>query len=245
MSLRINDPKDWRGRSQLQGKAIDGNVVYVNGPKVGRWTWDSSKNSLLASLELDVYGAPLKSYDAIRDKRNQLKNGGKLTPAGVNDEVSKLAAIATPTIARAKETLAKVTREVADRRAKIKPIAATSQDPIREMKKTRALSVIDRMSRSEVVSILAGPNPDPLFVEAVLEADPRTLPNVGPTLRKHLETVAVQSRHGAEIAELEEIERAIETSARALKTAEEGIGREIKGQDDPQQPSAPLFFRSA
>jgi hypothetical protein len=181
MSLKINDPKNWRGRSQLQGKAIDGNVVYVSGPKVGRWTWDSSKNSLLATLELDVYNAPLKAHDAIRDKRAQLKSGGRLTNAGINDEVSKLAAIATPTIARAKETLAKVTREVADRRAKIRPITAASQDPYREMKKTRALSVIDRMSRSELVSILAGPNPDPIFVEAVLEADARTLPNVGPT----------------------------------------------------------------
>jgi hypothetical protein len=160
--------------------------------------------------------------------------------------LSKLGALAKPALDRAKESLARVTREVADRRAKVRPTMGASQDPIREMKKTRALAVIDRMSRSELVSILAGPNPDPLFVEAVLEADPRTLPNVGPTLRKHLETVAVQSKFGSEISELEEIERALETSARALKAAEEGIGREIKGQDDPVAPSAPLFFgRSA
>ena len=105
MSLRINDPKNWRGRSQLQGKAIDGNVVYVSGPKVGRWTWDSSKNSLLATLELDVYNGSLKTHDAIREKRAQLKQGGKLTPAGVDDEIQKFAAIGKPTLDRAKESL--------------------------------------------------------------------------------------------------------------------------------------------
>jgi hypothetical protein len=196
-------------------------------------------------LETDVYNATLRSYDAIRDKRAQLKNGGKLTPSGINDEVSKLAAIATPTIARAKESLAKVAREVADRRAKIKPVASsTTEDPNRVARKIEARSVIRSMSRRELVNILAGKNPDPVFVEAVLESDPRIV-NIGTALRKQLETAAVQSRHGAEIEDLEELARAIETAGRALKAAEEGIDREIKGQDDPQQPSAPLFFKSA
>jgi hypothetical protein len=244
MSLKITDPANWRGRSQLQGRTVDGNVIYT-GPRVGRWTWDSSKSSLLATLEQDVYTAPLKAHDAVRDKRSQLKNGGRLTPAGVNDEIQKFAAIAKPTIDRAKESLAKVSREVADRRAKIKPVASGGQeDPNRVARKIEARSVIRSMSRLELVNILAGKNPDPIFVEAVLESDPRIV-NIGPALRKQLETAAVQSRFGAEIEELDELERAIETAGRALKTAEEGIGREIKGSDDPVEPSAPLFFRSA
>ena len=242
MSLKFNNPKDWRGRSQLQGKAVDGNVVYVAGPKVGRWTWDSSKNGLLATLETDVYNAPLKTYDAIREKRAELQKSGKLTAAGIVEEMMKFSSIAKPTLDRAKENLAKVTREVAERRAKIKSVPVGQNDPIREMKKMQALADLARMSRRDTMNILAGNNPSQIHVEAILEADPRTIPHIGPALRKQLETTAVQSKFGAEIEELDEIDRAIETSSRALQVAEENIGREIKGDGaEPARAGASLF----
>src|SRR5262245_18140743 len=104
MSLKITDQKDWRGRSQLIGKVVDCNVVYVAGPRVGRWGWDSSKNPLLATLE-DASHAPLKAFDAIREKRAELQQAGKLTPAGINDEMAKFAATVKPTLDRAKQSL--------------------------------------------------------------------------------------------------------------------------------------------
>jgi hypothetical protein len=86
------------------------------------------------------------------------------------------------------------------------------------------------MLRRELMDILAGQNADPLFVEAALEADPRVIANIGPALRKHLESAAVQSKFGAEIEKLDEIDRAIETTSRALQVAEENNAREIKGE---------------
>ncbi|WP_027523236.1 hypothetical protein [Bradyrhizobium sp. Ec3.3] len=230
MSLKLADPKEWRGRSQLIGKADNGNVVYVAGPRVGRWAWDSSRNSLLATLELDVYGGPLKAYDALREKRIELQQSGKLTAAGVADEMAKFVAMARPTIDRAKENLAKVSQEVATRRAKIRPVAASNDDPVHTMQKLQALNDLSRMSRREIMNILAGDNPSPIHIEAALEADPRVVPSVGPALRKHLETTAVRAKFGPEIEELDEIDRAIETASRALEAAESGIGREIKGE---------------
>jgi len=60
----------------------------------------------------------------------------------------------------------------------------------------RARNVLRTMPRRELMDILAGQNVDPLFVEAALEADPRMVANIGPALRKLLETRVVQSKFG-------------------------------------------------
>jgi hypothetical protein len=54
--------------------------------------------------------------------------------------------------------------------------------------------------------------------------------------------VAVQSKFGTEIEELDELDRAIETASRALHVAEENIGREIKGDGAEPTRASPSFF---
>jgi len=54
MSL-VMDSKNCRGRPQLHGVSRNGKVVYVTGPRVGMWVWDSAKHPILQKIETDVY----------------------------------------------------------------------------------------------------------------------------------------------------------------------------------------------
>jgi hypothetical protein len=244
MSLKIYDPKNWRGRQRLHGKpSMDGNgVTYVSGPIVGAWTWESNANPLLNRLELEVYNPSLGAHDRVREKRIELERAGKLTASGIADEMAKIGAIEKSSIARAKQELANVKREVAERRAKIKPVTNNAEDdPVRRMEKIEIRNVIRGMSHRELMGALAGSNPDASLVQAVLETDPRMLPNVSPSLRRLIESNAVEAKFGPEIEVLDEVDRAIATAERAWSAAADGVEREIKGEGVELTRAAPSF----
>jgi len=113
-------------------------------------------------------------------------------------------------------------RAVAERRSKIKPVAAeSSNDPVSTMRKIEARTVLRTMQRQEIVRILASANPDPIFVEAVLEAQPFMVNNIGGALRAELERTALQRQHGPEIEEIELIDNALTLAATVTAVATE------------------------
>jgi len=196
--------------------------------------------------ESEVYSAPLRTYDAVREKRAELEKTGRFTQAGIADELRKFATIAKPTLDRAKEQLGEAKRDFAERRSKISPtISEAAPDQIGEMRKMEARAVMRTMSRRDLLNVLAGPTPDPTYVEAALEARPHELPNIGGALRRQLEADVLQAKFGSQIEELDEIDRAIETAEHALNVAQENIDSQLKGQNVAPERRAPALFKTA
>jgi hypothetical protein len=237
MSL-VMDSKNWRGRAQLYGVKTQDRVVYIKGPRVGAWVWDSAKHPTLQKLEATVYQASLAASDTFQAKKQELEASGRYTAAGIRDELKRFAdAAITPTLDKAKAELAEARRAVADRHSRIKPVAAeSSNDPVSTMRKIEARTVLRTMPRQEIVRILAGANPDPIFVEAVLETQPFMVNSIGGALRAELERNALQRYHGPEIEELEVIDDALTLAAKATAVATEDIARELRGDDQPPRP---------
>ncbi|PSO30534.1 hypothetical protein [Bradyrhizobium sp. MOS002] len=231
MSLRFTDPKQIRGRERLLGKPVaNSNIVYVDGPRLPRWEWDSAKNGTLAILELDVYQGSLKTYDALRAKRAELEASGKFTPAGIEAEMRKLNELGAANIEKARRSLEEVRGRVAAQMEKMKPGAGNkADDPAHVARKIEARNIMRGMSRRDLLSVLAGSSAEPLYIEAALEADPRALPNMGPTLRQQLQANVMRAAHGPEIEEITEIDRAIAAAARTLDVVTANIEAELKG----------------
>jgi len=111
--------------------------------------------------------------------------------------------------------------------------------------KMEARAVMRTMSRRDLLNVLAGPTPDPTYVEAALEARPHELPNIGGALRRQLEADVLQAKFGSQIEELDEIDRAIETAEHALNVAQENIDSQLKGQNVAPERRAPALFKTA
>ncbi|MGY4570488.1 hypothetical protein [Bradyrhizobium sp. USDA 3256] len=230
MAFTVEDPKSWRGRAQLHGTKRGDRVEYVNGPRVGMWVWDGSKNALLQNLEANVYTASLDAFDRLRAKKEELTASGRFTPVGIRDELRKFAdSSVKPVLERARGELDAAQREVRTRRAGMKPVAATTpDDAVTTLKKMEARTVLRSMSRRELVNVLAGPNPDPVFVQAALESAPHMVANINPELRKHLEQTAIKTQFGPQIEELDDIERAMNDASRAATVVAAEVSKELQ-----------------
>ncbi|MCC8975162.1 hypothetical protein [Bradyrhizobium brasilense] len=230
MGLRIEDSKAWRGRAQLYGTKRGETVEYVNGPRVGMWTWDSAQNEVLKSLEANVYDASVKASDRLRAKKDELVASGRFTPAGIRDELRQFAETSVkPALDRARAELDAAQQLVRDRRASMRPVAATTpDDAVTTLKKMEARTILRSMSRRDLVNVLAGSNPDPVFVQAALESPPHMVPNIDPVLRRHLEQTAIQSQFGSQIEELDELEGAIKDATNAASVVAAEVTKELQ-----------------
>jgi len=233
MSLLLQDPKLWRGRAQLYGVARGGDRVdYVQGPKIGKWTWDSSQNPLLHKLEAEVYQASLNASDRLQQKKQELVATGRYTPAGIKDELRAFAAAhVKPTLERAKAELETAQRSISERRAKVKavPPAAKPDDAVTAMRKMEARTVLRGMGRRQLVNLLAGENPDPLLLEAALETPAYMVPNIDHILRKHIEQAAIDKHFGPELEQLDDLDNAINDAAKVASVVAADITRELQG----------------
>ncbi|MCA6102356.1 hypothetical protein [Bradyrhizobium australafricanum] len=229
MGLRIENSSAWRGRAQLYGTKRGDKIEYVNGPRVGMWAWDSSQNAVLQNLEANVYDASVKAADRLRAKKDELVASGRFTPAGIRDELRQFAETSVkPALDRARAELDSAQQHVRERRAGIKPIAATSDDAVTTLKKMEARTILRGMSRRDLVNVLAGPNPDPVFVQAALESPPYMVSNIDSLLRKHLEQLATQSQFGPQIEELDDIEGAINDARKAASVVAAEVTKELQ-----------------
>ncbi|MCX7314363.1 MAG: hypothetical protein NTV56_22295 [Alphaproteobacteria bacterium] len=220
MSL-VMDQKDWRGRARLNQEA--------NSPRVGAWIWNSAKDATVQKLEQRVYNASLEAADAVREKKRQLEATKRYTPEGVrvalrgyiNTEIA-------PSLERAKTELTTVKDELAARHAKIKPkfSATDPADPVSAIRKMEVRTVMRAMPHRDLVRTLAGPNPDPLFVEAALEA-PEALTGVPQSLRSHLQALLVVAQFGPVIEELQELSDVTNAAEHAVAVAVGDIQREV------------------
>lgn len=233
MPLLIEDSKNWRGRAQLHGIKRGGDRVdYVHGPKIGKWVWNSVENPILQKLEAEVYQASLDASDRLQRKKEELIATGRYTPAGIKDELRQFSATnVKPALERAKAELETAQRQIAERRGKVKavPQPATPDDAVTTLKKMEARTVLRGMSRRELVNVLAGPNPDPVFVQAALESAPHMVANINPSLRAHLEQSAIETKFGPQIAELDDLEKAVSDAQRAASVVAADVTRELQG----------------
>ena len=220
MSL-VMDQKDWRGRSRLSQEA--------NAPRVGAWIWDSAKDATVQKLELRVYNASLAAADAVRAKKRQLEATKRYTPEGVRDALNKyISAEVAPSLEKAKAELHAVKDELSARHAKIKPkfVATDPTDMATAIRKMEVRNVLRTMPHRDLVRALAGPNPDPLFVEAALEA-PEALTGVPQSLRSHLQKQMVEAQFGPEIGELQELSDVANAAERAVAVAADDVQRQL------------------
>jgi hypothetical protein len=248
MTLHIADRANWRGRAQLRGvRRADGNVIYAGGPRVGVWTWDSSKNDKVRTLEQRVYQASLNAADAFAQKRDALIASRKYTPEGIRAELAAFATTLKTTIAEAEAQLAATARSLAEQRAQIKPAAKLPEGVTREdLREARALlRTLDQpKDRRKLVALLVREDADPALRAAVLEKSPEWTPTVTGPLRKHLEQESMRTQFGAQIDELNEIEAGpLAVSARAVQAVKEEIEAELSGRQ-PQREASPFELKA-
>src|SRR4051812_16452420 len=99
MASLVMDSTKWRGRPQLHGVQRQGTAIYVKGPRIGAWAWDSEKNGTLHKLENEVYNASLGASDAFQARKRELEASGRFTPAGIREELRKFHdAVVTPAL---------------------------------------------------------------------------------------------------------------------------------------------------
>lgn len=135
---------------------------------------------------------------------------------------------------KAKAELTAVKDELAVRYAKIKPkfSATDPADPVSAIRKMEVRTVMRTMPHRELVRTLAGPNPDPLFVEAALEA-PEALTDVPQSLRSHLQKLLVEAQFGLVIEELQELSDVTNAAECAVAVAADDVKRQL-GPDAEQ-----------
>ncbi|MBR1211112.1 hypothetical protein [Bradyrhizobium sp. JYMT SZCCT0180] len=186
-----------------------------------------------AGFESEVYDASLAASDAFQARKQELESSGRYTAAGIREELKKFnATLVAPVLEKAKTELQAANEALAARRSSIKP--GTTEPKFSEIQRAEARAVLRTMPHKEMVSLLAGTEPDPLFVEAVLESRQQLL-KISPALRAELERGALQKHHGPEIEELTEIESALTTAARAAQVAADDIALELR-EEPPQRP---------
>jgi hypothetical protein len=199
------------------------------------WSFEAKSGSTMAKLQ-DSYLSALGAVDAVEDRKANAAKSGKFTEAGARDDALAFALNeAVPTFKRGRDAIAAAKREAAALREKIK---------LREPDKT---DVAGALMRREIRDTLKAMRPEdrdkfisrnlsdmePTVAEAILTA-PAWLTDVSPTHRQLLMDKALQAQHGDAVAQVQQLERAIEYAASAVETGRDEV-RLLTGSLDPVQ----------
>jgi hypothetical protein len=230
------DHEKWRGRSQLLGSPSGGTTVYGSGPQTARWIWDSEADPLLAKLE-DAQDTAFRAFDGLVEHEQNVIGSQRYSERGIREEVDRVKTSKTmPETRKAREQLAKVESEIAGIEAGLK---TTSKSKFDKEELIEARNALRAMSHREIVTTLAGSNPDQLFVEAALTANPNLIRNVSPSILTVLRERSMQERHGPELERLEVLRNAAAATRRNLDAVDQGLSSRFSATGERGRPEAP------
>jgi hypothetical protein len=169
------------------------------------------------------------AVDSVIARRDYATKSGRFTADGVASDVLNFALLK-----RGRNAIASAKQEAATLREKTKLRDPDTSDPWKVGLMLRAVDRFSAMTQKQRDQITRNPDEiDPVTAEALVTA-PASLTGISKMHRQQLIDRALQAQHGDEIAELRELERAIEAAESAVEAGREEIRLEA-GVFDPHK----------
>jgi hypothetical protein len=209
-------------------------TVRKNGGRRTRlWELAGSNNPTVRRLEASYLGG-LSAMDRVEARHAANKADSRFTPDGVRDDLTKFVlSDAVPALHQGRTTIAKARAEVAERRSKLKIEGPDKTDVAAAFRRMEIRTRLNNMKPDELTAYFAryGDNLPTEIAQAVTEL-PAEYSGVPQSRHDLLTERALNAQHGDAIAEIKEIEQAIEAAESSVEAAREEVRLEA-GIHDP------------
>jgi hypothetical protein len=225
-----------KGRRTIRGEGS----AYV-----GLWSMKTMPGSTAHRLE-QVYLKALSNVDAVSSRKSEASKSGQFTPEGVKADTLRYAAEKiAPDLHRGKHQVAAAKKEAAELRAKIQLPQPDRTDLVGAMLRAEMRDWIRSMPKAERDSYMAKGNLDPQIATALLEVPAELLPGVSQVQRAALVDRALEAAHPGALAEVQELEHAIELAERAVNLGKAEVARDAEvSQEQLDEASTPYLKNS-
>jgi hypothetical protein len=219
----LDPKKPYKGRFTIRAGRSDDVRNGRKNTRVRSWEFDPKPGTTIAKLENIFLGA-LNSVDAVIARRDEATKSGKFTVDGINNDVLQFALDqAVPMLKRGRNAIAAAKQEAAALREKTKLGGPDITDPWKVGLMLRAVDRFAAMTQEQRNKLTINPDKlDPIEAEALVTA-PASLTGISEAHRKLLVDRALQAQHGEAIAELQELDRAIEAAESAVEAARDEV----------------------
>ena len=196
--------------------------MRVGNHYVGAWRWDGQEEPAFGRLR-QTYDNLLKAVAGLKEKQAEISKSENLTPKGQALELRKWAtAQALVPIAQAERvSLPVARRDVETRRRNLTTDTVDKTDVASAVLRQEIRAHIRSMNADERLRFLK--KPEEIVAQAVIEA-PAYLTGVSKRMRSDIIEAAIEAAHPGELAAIKELEKALETTERALNA----VGSELK-----------------
>jgi hypothetical protein len=203
------------------------------GRRTRLWELGDSKNSTVKQLEA-AYLVGLGAMDRVEARHAANKADSRFTPDGVRDDLRKFVLSgAVPALHQGRTTIAKARAEVAERRSKLKVEGPDKTDVAAAFRRMEIRTRLNNMKPDELTNYFAryGDNLPTEIAQAVTEL-PAEYSGVPQSRHDLLTERALNAQYGDAIAEIKEIEQAIEAAESSVEAARDEVRLEV-GIHDP------------
>jgi len=202
------------------------------GRRTRLWELSGSANPAVQRLEA-TYLAALGAIDRAEARHAASKADPRFTPDGVRDDLLKFVlSDAVPALHRGRTAIKKARAEVAERRSKIKIEGPDKTDVAGAFRRMEIRTRLSAMKPDELTSYFAkyGDNLPVEIAQAVTELPPE-YSGVPQSRHDLLTERALAAQFGNAVAEIKEIEQAIEAAESSVEAARDEVRIEAGVQD--------------
>jgi hypothetical protein len=224
----------YKGRMTIRAGSSEDKRNGRENKRVRAWEFDPKAGTTIAKLE-SAFLSALTTVDLVIARRDEATKSGRFTADGVASDVLNFAlSDAVPVLKRGRNAIASAKQEAAALREKTKLCEPDTTDPWKVGLMLRAVDQVAAMSQKQRDALTRNPEAlDPITAEALVTA-PASLTGISKMHRQQLNDRALQAQHGDKIAELKELERAIEAAESAVEAGRDEIRLEA-GVIDPHK----------
>jgi hypothetical protein len=197
------------------------------------WTVESKPGTTMAQLEQAYFNA-LAAVDRVEEHSRSSTVSGKFTTEGIKDDVLKFALNElVPSLHKARTTIKKAKAEVVERKSKLKIEAPDKSDIAGAFRRMEIRTFLREMKPEDQAKYFAtlGDHLPGEVAMAVLELPPE-FSGVPRSRHDLLTQTALNAQHGAEIAEIAELEEAIAIAENAVETGRDEVRLEAGGLEE-------------
>ena len=204
------------------------------GPVCGIWDIQTRPGTRADALK-SVYMSALNSVDAAEARKASALSSGKYTAEGAKSDVLAFAAQKlAPVLHRGRQVVESAKREVAERRAALKPAPIDKTDFAGALLRSEMRGWLASKSQKERDEFVRDnlDKLDPEMARAFTEM-PAEVSGISPVQRDLLADRALEAAHPGELAEITQLERAIQLAERAVELGRGEIAKDAEvSQDD-------------
>ena len=226
------DTKTLKGRNYIRK---NGSVMGATGQTsrmIKRWSFDPKPDTTLARLEA-AYMSGLDAIDRMEARVASNKAGGKFTREGARGDALNYALNSLiPDLHKARMTIKRAKSEVAERKSKLKIGGPDPSDVAAAFRRMEIRTRLREMKSDEQREYFAkyGDSLPSEIAAAVLELPPEYSGVMAPE-HERVAQRALASRHGAEMAELSQLEEAVGVAEMVVELSRDELRLEVGGID--------------